>query len=39
MRLLQGDFHDGDRIIVDVSDGQLAFERQEAQVATATGIG
>jgi ATP-dependent Clp protease ATP-binding subunit ClpB len=35
MRLLQGEFHDGDTIRVDARDGQLAFERAAdlAQVA------
>jgi ATP-dependent Clp protease ATP-binding subunit ClpB len=28
MRLLQGDFHDGDTIVVDASDGQIAFSRR-----------
>jgi ATP-dependent Clp protease ATP-binding subunit ClpB len=35
MRLLQGQFHDGDTIIIDVQDGQLAFQRQEAAAAVA----
>jgi ATP-dependent Clp protease ATP-binding subunit ClpB len=36
MRLLRGDFHDGDAIVVDVRDGQFVFERREAEVTTAT---
>ena len=30
LRLLQGAFQDGDTIVVDVRDGQVVFERQEA---------
>jgi ATP-dependent Clp protease ATP-binding subunit ClpB len=30
MRLLEGDFADGDRIRVDAQDGELAFEKAEA---------
>jgi ATP-dependent Clp protease ATP-binding subunit ClpB len=33
IRLLRGDFRDGDTILVDVHDGQFTFARQEAQVA------
>ncbi len=33
VKLLQGDFHDGDTIEVTVADGHLAFRRQEAPVA------
>ncbi|HVC32150.1 MAG TPA: ATP-dependent chaperone ClpB [Chloroflexota bacterium] len=29
MRLLQGDFHEGDTVVVDVSEGQIRFGRQE----------
>jgi ATP-dependent Clp protease ATP-binding subunit ClpB len=35
MRLLRGDFHDGDTIVVDDRDGHLEFERQEVKVAAA----
>ncbi len=35
MRLLQGEFHDGDTIVIDVRDGRLAFQRQEAPAAAA----
>ncbi|HZU04641.1 MAG TPA: ATP-dependent chaperone ClpB [Chloroflexota bacterium] len=31
-RLLQGEFRDGDTIVVDVADGQLTFRRREAAV-------
>jgi ATP-dependent Clp protease ATP-binding subunit ClpB len=31
-RLLQGEFRDGDTIVVDVADGQLVFRRREAAV-------
>jgi hypothetical protein len=34
MRLLEGDFGEGDTVRVDVRDGELAFERADA-VATA----
>jgi len=37
MRLLQGDFKDGDDIAVDVGDGQIEFRRTEARVAAAGG--
>jgi ATP-dependent Clp protease ATP-binding subunit ClpB len=33
IKLLQGEFHDGDTIEVAVADGHLAFRRQEAPVA------
>jgi ATP-dependent Clp protease ATP-binding subunit ClpB len=33
MRLLRGDFHDGDSIVMDSFDGQVEFRRQEAAVA------
>ena len=29
MRLLRGEFHDGDTIVIDAEDGHLAFERVE----------
>jgi ATP-dependent Clp protease ATP-binding subunit ClpB len=32
MRLLRGDFRDGDTIVVDVREGRLDFERREAAV-------
>ncbi|MEA2511872.1 MAG: ATP-dependent Clp protease ATP-binding subunit ClpB, partial [Thermomicrobiales bacterium] len=35
MRLLRGDFHDGDTVVVDARNGQLMFERREAPVAAA----
>jgi ATP-dependent Clp protease ATP-binding subunit ClpB len=35
MRLLQGQFHDGDTVVLDVNDGQLDFRKQEAPVAVA----
>ncbi|MEA2584094.1 MAG: ATP-dependent Clp protease ATP-binding subunit ClpB [Thermomicrobiales bacterium] len=35
MRLLRGDFHDGDTVVVDARNGQLVFERREAPVAAA----
>jgi ATP-dependent Clp protease ATP-binding subunit ClpB len=35
MKLLQGTFHDGDTIVVEVADGKLAFRRQEATVAAS----
>ncbi len=34
MRLLQGDFHDGDTVVVDESDGQIRFRRRAAVGAT-----
>ncbi|MER3437851.1 MAG: type VI secretion system ATPase TssH, partial [Chloroflexota bacterium] len=36
MRLLQGEFHDGDTIVIDVRDGRLLFRRQEATAAVAS---
>ena len=33
IKLLQGDFHDGDTIEVGIENGQLAFSRQAAPVA------
>ncbi|HUX85841.1 MAG TPA: ATP-dependent chaperone ClpB [Chloroflexota bacterium] len=35
MRLLQGDFHDGDTIAIDVDDGRIEFQRVEKPVAAA----
>jgi ATP-dependent Clp protease ATP-binding subunit ClpB len=29
MRVLEGDFHEGDRVIVDVGDNELTFEKAE----------
>ena len=40
MRLLQGDFHDGDTVMVDVEHGDFIFRKQEAETpaeATPTG--
>jgi ATP-dependent Clp protease ATP-binding subunit ClpB len=36
MRLLRGEFHDGDHILVDARNGELVFERTEA--AAPTGV-
>jgi len=36
MRLLRGEFHDGDTILVDRADGQLAFQHLESAVAAPT---
>jgi ATP-dependent Clp protease ATP-binding subunit ClpB len=33
MRLLRGDFNDGDKVLITVRDGQFAFERQAAREA------
>jgi hypothetical protein len=33
MRLLRGDFNDGDKVLITVRDGQFAFERQVARDA------
>jgi len=33
LRLLQGEFHDGDTVGVDVQHGQLIFQRHQAQEA------
>ena len=33
MRLLRGEFHDGDTIVVDARDGELEFQCAEAAVA------
>ncbi len=35
MRLLQGDFHDGDTVVADVDGSKLAFHRKEVAVAAA----
>jgi ATP-dependent Clp protease ATP-binding subunit ClpB len=35
MRLLRGDFHDGDTIVIDARNGRLEFDRREARVAAA----
>jgi ATP-dependent Clp protease ATP-binding subunit ClpB len=35
LKLLEGEFAEGDRIHVDASDGELVFERDEASVAAA----
>jgi ATP-dependent Clp protease ATP-binding subunit ClpB len=32
MRLLQGEFHDGDTVVLDYQDGHLVFRRREAAV-------
>ncbi len=36
MRVLQGDFHEGDTIVVDAVDGGLTFTRQEPATAVRT---
>jgi ATP-dependent Clp protease ATP-binding subunit ClpB len=36
MRLLRGEFHDGDTVLVDAQDGQLAFNRREAAVVASS---
>ena len=36
MRLLRGDFHDGDTVLVDAQDGQLTFNRREAAVVASS---
>jgi ATP-dependent Clp protease ATP-binding subunit ClpB len=33
MRVLEGEFHEGDRVTVDVGDNELRFERAKASVA------
>ncbi len=33
MRLLQGEFHDGDTVVVDASDGALQFRKGEVLTA------
>jgi hypothetical protein len=33
MRLLQAEFHDGDTIVVDTAEGQLAFRKAAAPAA------
>ncbi|MBX5490713.1 MAG: ATP-dependent chaperone ClpB [Chloroflexi bacterium] len=35
MKLLAGDFRDGDTVVVDLAGGQITFRRKEAAVATA----
>ena len=35
LRLLEGDFADGDRVVVDASDGELTFARAEAATPAA----
>jgi ATP-dependent Clp protease ATP-binding subunit ClpA len=35
LRLLQGEFRDGDRIVVDALDGRLIFERESGAVLAA----
>ncbi|MCC7105393.1 MAG: ATP-dependent chaperone ClpB [Chloroflexi bacterium] len=35
MKLLQGDFHDGDRVLLDARDGSLEFSRQASAVTAA----
>jgi ATP-dependent Clp protease ATP-binding subunit ClpB len=35
LRLLEGDFADGDTILVDGRDGEIVFEKAAAAVATA----
>ncbi len=37
LKLLEGEFADGDLVMVDASDGQLRFERAGAAVATGAG--
>ena len=37
IRLLQGDFKDGDQIVVDVKDGRIVLRRREARVTAAGG--
>ena len=36
MRLLRGEFHDGDTVLIDGADGQLTFSRRDAPVAAET---
>jgi ATP-dependent Clp protease ATP-binding subunit ClpB len=33
LRLLEGDFADGDRVVVDVTDGELAFAKADVAAA------
>jgi ATP-dependent Clp protease ATP-binding subunit ClpA len=33
MRVLEGEFHEGDRIVVDVGDNELRFEKAQAVTA------
>jgi ATP-dependent Clp protease ATP-binding subunit ClpB len=35
--LLQGDYADGDRVVVDAVDGELRFERTRAHAAACAG--
>ena len=35
LRLLEGDFAEGDTILVDAQDGELVFERTEEATAAA----
>ena len=35
MRLLEGEFADGDRVVVDASDGELTFARAESPAPAA----
>jgi ATP-dependent Clp protease ATP-binding subunit ClpB len=35
MRLLQGEFHDGDKVVVDAADGALQYRKDEVPVAAA----
>jgi ATP-dependent Clp protease ATP-binding subunit ClpB len=35
MKLLAGEFRDGDKVVVDLEGGRIVFRRQEAAVATA----
>jgi ATP-dependent Clp protease ATP-binding subunit ClpB len=37
MRLLNGEIHDGETVVVDVVDGRLVFRHQEAEVAAGVG--
>ncbi len=39
LQLLQGTFHDGDDILVDVEGGAFVFGRQEAETPTAAPVG
>ena len=33
MRVLEGEFHEGDRVVVDVGDNELTFEKAGTQAA------
>ena len=37
MRLLRGEFHDGDTIVADARGGELEFRRVDERVAVAAG--